>query len=194
VEVSRYRVKTEHGSHDPPRLVWIGSRDNVRLLDLVARPLLELHRVTGARLTVIGDPEVRSPLLGPMVDVVAWSEQVQHDALADADVGIMPLEDDPYSRGKCGYKLLQYSAAGLPSVGSPVGTNASILRSLGQAGATGPDEWYDALAALLAAPAERRAELGRTARARVESEFSFDSWETRWLEAVGLDRTAGGAS
>jgi glycosyltransferase involved in cell wall biosynthesis len=98
----------------------------------------------------------------------------------------MPLVDDPYSRGKCGYKLLQYAAAALPSVASPVGTNATILAGLGLPGARTTDEWYDTLSALIAGSVEDRARLGSAARDNVARAYSFDSWEARWLSAVGL--------
>lgn len=186
VDVPRYRPKLEHAVGDPPRLMWIGSRDNEPMLVTIAPALLELHRTTGARLTVIGDPTSEVPGLEHLVDRVAWSERAQHEALAEGDVGIMPLVDDPYSRGKCGYKLLQYAAAALPSVASPVGTNATILAGLGLPGARTTDEWYDTLSALIAGSVEDRARLGSAARDNVARAYSFDSWEARWLSAVGL--------
>ena len=112
-----------------------GPPDNEPVLLTIARDLLELNRRCGARLTLIGTTCPSLGALERIIDRYAWSEQVQHDALATADVGLMPLHDDPYSRGKCGYKLLQYAAAGLPAVASPVGTNASILAALQLPGA-----------------------------------------------------------
>jgi glycosyltransferase involved in cell wall biosynthesis len=190
VDVPRYRAKPDHALGDPPRLMWIGSRDNEPLLATIAPALLELHRTTGARLTVIGDPTSRVPGLEHLVDRVAWSEKAQHEALAEGDVGLMPLVDDPYSRGKCGYKLLQYAAAALPSVGSPVGTNATVLADLGMWSARTADEWYDTLASLIAASAEDRALLGSAARVKVARAYSFDAWEARWRSALGLDARA----
>ena len=98
----------------------------------------------------------------------------------------MPLVDDPYSRGKCGYKLLQYAAAALPSVGSPVGANATVLADLGMRSARTTDEWYDTLASLVADSAEDRARLGSAARVNVARAYSFDAWEARWRRAMGL--------
>jgi glycosyltransferase involved in cell wall biosynthesis len=187
VDVPRYTAKSTYALSDPPRLVWIGSRDNEQVLATIAPALLLVHRSTGARLSVIGDPAGQVPGLEHLVDRVPWSESAQHHALADADIGIMPLVDDPYSRGKCGYKLLQYAAAGLPAVASPVGVNADILRTLGLPAAATHDEWVDTLRALIDLSAERRGELGATARSQVSESFSFDAWEPRWRSATGWD-------
>lgn len=190
VEVERYRTKTDYRLSDPPRLVWIGSADNEHLLCDIAGALLELHRRSGVRLTLIG---TRHPSLGDlerMIDRVAWSEGVQHAMLAEADLGLMPLRDDPYSRGKCGYKLLQYAAAGLPAVASPVGTNASILARLGLSDARSTDDWVDAVHTLLELSDDDRARLGRRARQRVIEHYSYDAWLTRWQQAVGLSEAS----
>jgi glycosyltransferase involved in cell wall biosynthesis len=188
VAVEQYRQKNDYRASDPPRLVWIGSADNESLLSTIAGPLTELNRRCGARLTLIGTSFRSLGRLEDIVDRLPWSEQVQHDALATADVGLMPLRDDPYSRGKCGYKLLQYAAAGLPAVASPVGVNASILSTLGFPAASTPEEWLDAVSAILELSESDRAALGRHAREQVITQYSYDAWMERWQEAVGLSQ------
>jgi len=97
----------------------------------------------------------------------------------------MPLEDTPFARGKCAYKLLQYAAAGLPAVGSPVGANRQALERFdGFAPATGA-EWYTAIESLLGATTAERSRLGATARTAVEEHYSFDAWEPEWRRAIG---------
>jgi glycosyltransferase involved in cell wall biosynthesis len=186
VAVKQYRQKIAYDVSDPPRLVWIGSADNEPVLLTVARDLLELNRRCGARLTLIGSTRQSLGALERIIDRYAWSEQVQHEGLATADVGLMPLHDDPYSRGKCGYKLLQYAAVGLPAVASPVGTNASILAALQLPEAGSGCSWLDAVLAILELSANDRAVLGRRARERVIEQYSYDAWTGRWREAVGL--------
>ena len=183
-----YREKTDYRLSDPPRLVWIGSAGNEPVLSTIATQLSELNRRCGSRLILIGTSRPSLGSLEKMIDRLPWSEEVQHDALATADVGLMPLADDPYSRGKCGYKLLQYAAAGLPAVASPVGTNASIVSTLGLPAASSPGDWLDAVLAILELSASERAELGRRSRARVMQQYSYDAWMTRWQEAVGLSK------
>jgi glycosyltransferase involved in cell wall biosynthesis len=187
VAPERYQPKSDYTGGDVPRLVWIGSPDNEAHLLLISGPLIELHRRIGARLTLIGTLQ---PQLGPLealIDRVAWSEDVQHETLADADVGLMPLPDDAYSRGKCGYKLLQYAAAAIPFVASPVGVNAEILQQFGMPAPRAAGEWVDALLHLFGAVGYRQA-LGRQARQVVGRYWSYDAWLPTWEAAVDIRR------
>jgi glycosyltransferase involved in cell wall biosynthesis len=187
VSPDAYHVKSDYEVRDPPRLGWIGSVDNEANLCLIRRALHEIHRRTGARLTLIGTTRPRLGDLEHLIDRVAWSETVQHSSLAEFDLGIMPLRDDPQMRGKCGYKLLQYSAAGIPSIGSPVGTNEKILSRLGMPSARTEDDWLDAVLDLLERSSEDRNALGRHAREVTSRHYSFDAWLPRWRSAVGIE-------
>jgi glycosyltransferase involved in cell wall biosynthesis len=93
--------------------------------------------------------------------------------IARMDIGIMPLLDSPWERGKCGYKIIQYMACGLPVVASPVGANVDIVRD-GENGLLAADDaaWRHALERLIANPA-LRARMGRAGRALVETEYSL---------------------
>jgi glycosyltransferase involved in cell wall biosynthesis len=187
VSPDSYREKTGYQLHDPPRLGWIGSANNEAHLQLVASALHEVHRRTGARLTLIGTASPRLEVLESFIDRVPWTEAIQHSMLAELDVGIMPLPDDPYSRGKCGYKLLQYAAAGTPAVASPVGVNAQILSQLHMPAASDNADWIDAIMEILGRSASARASLGRHAREVVQQHYSFEAWLPQWRRAVGID-------
>jgi glycosyltransferase involved in cell wall biosynthesis len=186
VDPDSYRRKAHYRVADPPRLGWIGSADNEIYLQLVAPALREVHRRTGARLTLIGTTRCTLGDLETLIDRVAWSEDAQHAMLPELDVGIAPVPDEPYTRGKCGYKILQYAAAGTPAVASPVGVNRQILSALGMPSAEGVDEWVDAILGLLTASAQTRAEVGHRARDATKRSYSYDAWLPRWKEAVGL--------
>jgi glycosyltransferase involved in cell wall biosynthesis len=186
VAPAAYRPKTRFELGDPPRLGWIGSADNEVYLLLVAPALREVHRRTGARLTLVGTMRPSLGDLERIIDRVPWSEATQHERLADIDIGIAPVPDEPYTRGKCGYKILQYAAAGTPCVASPVGVNEDILSRLGMPAATSDDEWVDALVDLLGRPASARETLGRGAREIVQRHYSFDAWLPSWEQAVGI--------
>lgn len=183
VEPDTYRRKTDYAPGDAPRAVWLGSPSTEPYLATVAEPLLAVHRATGLRLTVISAGTRPLGALDAMVDRAAWTPN-STDLLADHDLGIMPLTDDLWSRGKCAYKLLQYGAAGLPMVGSPVGANRPALAAMGGLAPATADEWGDALTTLVTMPAERLADLGRRARAGVEEHYSFSAWKDAWLDAV----------
>lgn len=186
VSPASYRQKTDYRVGDPPRLGWIGSPHNERYLQLVAPALREVHRRTGARLTLISTTRPALGDLESLIDRVGWSEATQHARLAEFDLGIAPLADDPHTRGKCGYKLLQYAAAGTPVVGSAIGVNREILSRLGMPGPGGSGEWVDAILDLLGQSAAARATLGRRAREATQLHYSYDSWLPRWKEAVGI--------
>jgi glycosyltransferase involved in cell wall biosynthesis len=189
VSPEAYRRKTSYELHEPPRFGWIGSADNEAYLLLIAPALREVHRRTGARLTLMG---TTSPTLGDLeafIDRAPWSESAQYASLADFDVGLAPVPDNAYARGKCGYKLLQYAAAGTPAVGSPVGANRQILGEIGMPAPDGADEWVEALLELLAMSATARASAGATAREVVRQRYSFDVWDSRWRSAVELDKS-----
>ena len=126
------------------------------------------------RLRVICDrfPE-RFPL--PIVPV-AWDEQTEARQLAAGQIGVSWLPDDLWSRGKCGLKVLQYQAAGLPVVANPVGCQCEMIRT-GETGilATTPAEWVDAVTRLAGDP-ELRRRMGPPARHRVEADYSVSAW------------------
>ena len=151
-------------------VVWIGRPENLVYLELVRPALAALTRETpGLTLRVVSShfpewPEVR-------IERVPWSEAAEGAALASADVGVMPLFDDDWTRAKCAFKLLQYMAASLPSVASPVGANREVVLE-GQTGhlAGGPEEWTARLREILTSP-ERAAAMGRAARASVRRRF-----------------------
>jgi len=186
VEPAYYARKRDYRLHDPPQLGWVGSASTEGYLDAIVPALLEVHRRTGAVLVRVGAATARPP--GPldvMVRRVRWTETVVHNRAADWDIGLMPLADGLYERGKCGYKLLQYGAAALPVIGSPVGVNRELLDAMrGLAPAT-PADWVDAIMATLDAPACSRAAAGDQARTVVETGFSYAAWESEWRDAVG---------
>jgi glycosyltransferase involved in cell wall biosynthesis len=188
VAPERYSAKRDYAVADPPRLGWVGSADSEPYLLAIGPALEEVHRRSGARVTLLGTAWPRLGRLEALIDRVAWTEQAQHELLAGFDVGLAPLPDDAYERGKCGYKLLQYAAAGTPLVASPVGVNGEILAQLGMPAAETTADWVEAIVELLEDGTERRATRGRHARRMVEERFSFDAWLPRWCAAMGLDR------
>ena len=113
------------------------------------------------------------------LEVIAWSEDTEVDAIQSMDIGVMPLPDTPWARGKCGYKLIQYMACGLPVVASPVGVNKEILEH-GVNGflAESDAEWRTAIEALISDPDLRR-RMGAAGRKKVENEYSLQVWGPR---------------
>jgi glycosyltransferase involved in cell wall biosynthesis len=118
-----------------------------------------------------------------------WRWDTEVSALQALDVGVMPLPDDEWTRGKAGYKLLQYMACGIPTVASSVGAGAALVRP-GETGWLAADEtaWEEALTALIRDPEARR-RMGHAGRELAEAEHSLRVWTPR-LHAT-LETVAG---
>jgi glycosyltransferase involved in cell wall biosynthesis len=187
VDPSVYRVKHDFERARPSRAVWLGSPSTERYLQLIAPALLETHKVTGLTLTVISSGTRSLGALDQMTVRAEWSANAPQE-LATYDLGIMPLNDDAWARGKCAYKLLQYGAAGLPTIGSPVGANKEALSAMGGLPATNHAEWVDALVNLARLDASESSAMGTLARRGIERHFSFDAWAANWMDAVGIPR------
>jgi len=171
IDLARYPyphpAKAIHTS-GPPVLVWIGSPSTVRYLQLLKQPLQKLARRIPFVLRVIGGEVCIS---GVEMECLPWAEDTEVSHIATADVGVMPLLDSPWERGKCGYKLIQYMACGLPVVASSVGVNASIVQE-GMNGFLAQDShsWITALERLLI-DAKLRQQMGEQGRNHVEANY-----------------------
>jgi glycosyltransferase involved in cell wall biosynthesis len=173
VDFSRYSTVPCHpyGSVAKPLSVgWIGQRSTAAYLTPLAPVFNRLTKEGLMHLRVIG---IDASALGFVTAADAWSEQTEVASIQKLDVGLMPLHDGPFERGKCGYKLLQYMACGLPVVASPVGVNSTLVEH-GVNGflARSLDEWEWALRTLEKDSALRR-RMGRAGRTRVEREYSL---------------------
>lgn len=167
----------------PPRIGWIGGRGNLDSLAELGDVLRKLALGHRFRLTVIADAPLEIP--GCPVEHVPWTLEGQGDALARLDVGVMPLDDTPWNRGKCSYKLLQYMAAEVAAVGSPVGMNAELIDN-GANGllADGPNDWLEALLQLLD-DTELRRRLARAGRETVSAGYGYETLARRWIDFFG---------
>ncbi|RZL04478.1 MAG: glycosyltransferase [Rubrivivax sp.] len=153
----------------PVVIGWIGSPSTTAYLESVAGALAQVCGQGRAVLRLMGASAVDLP--GVPVERFGWQEDVEVDFLRGLDIGIMPLPDEPWARGKCGFKLIQYMACGLPTVASPVGVNQDIVVP-SQTGylADTAEEWVHALNRLIDGP-DLRESMGRRGRARVEAAY-----------------------
>jgi glycosyltransferase involved in cell wall biosynthesis len=173
VDVARYMGAAPPRSAEPFRIGWIGTPSTSRHLPDIAEPLQQLAASHTVQLVVVG---AQNPMTDAVsVEVRQWREATEVQDIKSFDVGVMPLADEPFTRGKCGYKLIQYMAAGLPTVASPTGMNATIVDH-GRTGflATSPEEWLTSLDTLVGDP-RLRAELGEAGRNRVIERYSLEA-------------------
>lgn len=176
VDTDRYRPATRAAAVDGEAVIgWIGTSSNLHELAAIERPLAEvLSRFPGARLRIMSDrPPKLSRIGAERLEYVPWSKEAEVRHLQEMDIGIMPLQASPWALGKCGFKMVQYMACGVPSVVSAVGMNAEIAR-MGECTLAVRDagEWVDALAELLGNVSRRRA-IGTSAREVAERSFSI---------------------
>ena len=186
IDLDRYPVEPcALEPHGVPRIVWIGSPSTIKYLVDLGPALAALAQRHAFTLRVIG-----GVLQMPGVDVecVEWSEDSEVRSISDCDVGIMPLTDSPWERGKCGYKLIQYMACRLPVVASPVGVNVQIVEE-GINGflAGDSDTWITRLEQLLSDPA-MRGNMGSIGRRKVETDYCVQRVAPR---LISLLRKAG---
>ena len=147
---------------------WVGSPSTVKYLDLVAPALKALAAEFPLQLRVIG---AQFAWPGLDVDCRPWAEDSEVIAIQDFDIGIMPLLDTPWERGKCGYKLIQYMACGKPVVASPVGVNKDIVQHGGNGFlASNELEWIEFLSVLLQNCVLRN-QMGLIGRVQVEEKY-----------------------
>jgi len=168
---------------DLPLVGWIGSPTATYCLREIAPALAEAARRRPFRLLVVG---ASGPVEVPGVEVVRrdWSLESEARDYASLDVGLYPLPDNPWTRGKCGYKALLYAASGVPCVASPVGVNREIVRD-GETGfhATDAAAWTDRVVRLLEDPA-LRARMGASGRRLVEERWSVRVLAPRMVAAI----------
>jgi glycosyltransferase involved in cell wall biosynthesis len=193
VDTDVYRPLWQVAPQAPPRAVpvvgWIGSPSTwsyVEPMLPVLLPMLARHDVT---LRVVGAGPRAHGIAG--IEAIDWSEAREVADIQAMDIGIMPLPDEPWARGKCGYKLIQYMACGLPVVASPVGVNREIV-SDGRNGflVTEAAAWVGALERLIGDPALRRA-FGEDGAAVADARYSLRSQQDRvanTLEQAALER------
>lgn len=170
LDVRRYAL---HEPKDDAVLGWIGGGGNVPYLETIVPALAAAAaREPRLRLRVISNRFPKAA--GVPVESRPWSEERETEDLREVDIGLAPLPDDPWTRGKCGFKILQYMAAAVPVVASPVGVQATIVEH-GRTGflASTPKEWTDGVIELAGDVGKRKA-FGLAGRRKVEREFAAE--------------------
>jgi len=182
VDVDWYRVRTDYRLNGALRLGWLGSSMSIeQTLFPLMNVLVEIRSQLPFKLVVISDELPRFLQGIGWAHFLKWSPAVEKTIADHMDVGLMPLQDNPYQRAKCGAKLLQYMAAGLPVIAAPVGVNREIVAD-GSTGfwAASPDDWRRAIHRL-AKQENLRAAFGRAGREFVVQNYSVACWAEKWV-------------
>jgi glycosyltransferase involved in cell wall biosynthesis len=151
---------------------WIGSPSTSAYLPLLSQPLYTLGCESPVRFVVVGGH--CAPIPGVEVVIQNWTEADEVDVINTFDVGVMPLFDDEWARGKCAFKLIQYMSCGVPVVASPVGANVEVVSTTSGLFASNSEEWITSLRRLRDRVGLRK-RMGSAARERIEMCYSLRS-------------------
>jgi glycosyltransferase involved in cell wall biosynthesis len=183
IDLERYPVKE---NHDPEKFIvgWIGTKTTFEKHLLPCREWIrELQsNDPSVYFHIVGITEEMD--LGPHVKYIKWAEATEVSEVQKMDVGIMPLQDSEWEKGKCAYKLIQYAACGIPGVASDVGMNSEVCIEDKTGFIAGSDkEWIDNIR-FLKTNKQKLDQMGNDARRLVENQFCIQVTAQRWLKIL----------
>lgn len=181
VNTDEYPVK-KHSETEQMVVGWIGSRSTLRYLVDLEQLVLNASDTAGVIFKIVADRSLNTKAANVVFE--KWAADQEKDMLNSFDIGVMPLRDDIWSRGKCGLKLIQYMASGLPSIAHPFGVAQEIISN----GVNGMlrrdiDGWKEAIE-VLSSDTQKRAIMGKAARDVIEERYSLRVWGPRVVEII----------
>jgi glycosyltransferase involved in cell wall biosynthesis len=183
VDTDRFQPRQNAATAPVPVLGWVGSPSTARYLDMLVPALAAVRREIPFRLRIVGaGRDFQVP--GVETDNLSWRLEEEVEAFQAIDIGLYPLHDDPWARGKCGFKAIQYMACGIPFVVTPVGVVADIVRpGVDGLWADSTEQWISGLRTLLQSP-ELCARLAASGRQRVVDAYSVAAHRVDWISAL----------
>ena len=166
-----------------PVIGWTGTHTTAKYLDFLIPIFEKLSKEFDFEFCVISNEEPLAKIKN--LNFIKWNKESEIQDLLRFDIGVMPLTDDQWAKGKCGFKALQYMALGIPAIVSPVGMNRDIIDQ-GENGffCTSEQEWYDSLHLLLTNPIEIK-KMHDSARMKIVEKYSVISNEKNFLSLFG---------
>ncbi|MBP9151215.1 MAG: glycosyltransferase family 4 protein [Flavobacteriales bacterium] len=179
IDTENLHNRVKEFSSEKITIGWTGTHSTIKYLDALIPILKKLEKEFDFNFLVIADRKPDFDLKN--LQFVPWNKQTEIDDLLKMDVGVMPLEDDKWANGKCGFKALQYMALGIPAMVSPVGVNTKIVDH----GANGwicntQEEWEQTLRKILEKQLELRS-FSAAARTKIEQHYSVKSNTANFL-------------
>lgn len=181
VDLKHYLLN-EKSENIHTKIVWIGTPETVKYLDVVFEPLVKFHKVVNFELLLIGVASSIFDNTNIKIEYIPWESKTEVKSILKGTIGIMPLVHSNWEQGKCGYKLIQYMACGLPVIGSGVGINKQIIEH-GTNGyiANSNEDWYTALNELHINQ-ERRNLMGINGRKKIEDLYSLNQYDLNYCK------------
>lgn len=184
IDTNEYKLKSYNNNTEKVTIGWSGSVTTIQHFNFAVPALKRIKEKYGdlVEIKVIGDGSFKNEALN--IQGLPWVKATELEDLSQFDLGIMPLPDDEWAKGKCGLKALQYMALGIPSIISPVGVNSEIIQD-GENGflASTEDEWVDKISQLVE-NSELRSKLGIKGRQTVIEQYSVEAWKNAYLETM----------
>jgi glycosyltransferase involved in cell wall biosynthesis len=173
----------------PINLGWIGSNENLGLLERIIPYLEDVNKKTPIKLIIISGREVK-PKVDFEIENILWSYETQIENLLKIDIGLMPLENTPVTRGKCGFKLIQYMGLGIVSVAGAVTINKEIVDDRINGFLIEPEDgWTDILLEVFESK-ENFSEMSKLARKKIMENYSFQANTQRYLDFVSYVKSS----
>lgn len=181
IDLDKYTIKSYSNNDKRIKIIWIGSPSNLKNLFLVENVLKNLAKKYLLKLVIIGG---KVNIEGIECEEVKWQEETEIEELTKGDIGIMPLNNGYWEKGKCGFKLIQYMGVSLPVVASRVSANVEIIDE----GINGylcetENEWYKVLEKLIL-DSELRKKLGKNGRKIIEEKFNYKVNTLKYLDIL----------
>ncbi len=184
IDLDAYPVQEPPLQEEPFTVVWSGTFSTLPHLELARAPLEALAKRRAVRLNVICDRPLPRPFAGVETRFIRWRADEEAKSIGTGHVGIMPLPDDEFARGKCACKALQYMAAGRVAVAAPVGVNADIVRHRENGFLASTDQEWTEILDELASSSDLRARVAAAGRKTVEERFSAPRSAALFAEAI----------
>lgn len=182
INLDAYPIHSKISENKSPVIVWIGSPSTIKYIKLIENVLVNLSDKYDFTLKIIGGKLELNPKIN--CRFVEWSAATENKELATSDIGIMPLENTYWEKGKCGFKLIQYMASGLPVVGSDLPANQEIIvQNENGYIAKNQEDWYNYLEKLLS-DYQLRIDFGINARNRIETNYSYQIWGEKFSKII----------
>lgn len=177
--VNRYSFLKEHNNKKRITIGWTGSHTTMNYLEMVYAVIGRLEAIYDFDFLVISNKKPSSTLRS--LKYIAWSEVSEIEDLSQIDIGIMPMFQDQFSAGKCGFKIIQYLSLGIPALASPVGVNSKIIdHGVNGYLCSGEEDWFQYLSLLLNNE-EQRNSFGKNGRNKIENEYSIKAISKNFL-------------
>jgi len=167
---------------DSFKMVWIGSPSTTKYLNSIITPLKYLVNNYNISLRVIGSKNFF--FNSTKVEILDWNEKLQYKYISECDVGLMPLHNGPWEKGKCGYKIIQYMYCNLPVIVSPVGANLDIVKNrINGLFANNNSQWIESVLAIKKNKHLYNS-IKKNLQKKVERDYSFKSRSNCFLQAI----------